>query len=129
MKNSVREKETKEFAIKLYDKMKKQNLVGKLTFQEEDASIRWMIPGYQIEIGQECIEVSRKKGGFFIPIIHWHPDDEEILNEICNIGTKGNVTVIHDGWLVKSVLYIESKNDCPYKRKWLFGRYHYIYAA
>ena len=128
MKTYSKEKEAKEFTIKLFDKIKKQHLAGKLTFREEDASISWIISGYKIEISQEYIGVSRKHGKFFIPITHWHPDDEEILNKICNIGTKGNVTVIHDGWLVKSVLYIGSRNDCPYKRKWLFGKYHYIYA-
>lgn len=127
MKTSARE-EANDFVIKLFDKMQKQNLVGEMVFQKEHSSICWIISGYRIDISQEYVEVSRKVGGVFIPIMHWHPDDNEISNEICNIGTKGNVTVIHDGWFVKSVLYIGSKKDCPYKRKWLFGKYHYICA-
>ena len=127
MKASERELEAARFANDLFERMKEQDLAGELDFQT-GLTIYWSLSGYEFEIGQECIEVSKKVGRFFLPITHWHPDDEEIFEEIRNIGTKGNVTVIHDGWLVKSVLYIGPRKDCPYKRKWLFGKYHYIYA-
>ena len=121
MKPDARKKEDKNFDKKLFAGMKERNLVGELTFQDHGVLICWRISDYKIEIGREYIGVSKKMGSFFLPIMHWHPDDEEIFEVLCNIGTKGNVTVIHNGWFEKSILYIGSKKDCPYQRKRLFG--------
>jgi len=59
---------------------------------------------------------------------HWHPSDDEIYYDVCAIGRKGNVTVIHKSFLSESVLYSGSTTDCKYKRKGLFGRYYYLHA-
>lgn len=128
MKVSERETGASAFERRLFDKMKEQNLAGELTFQEHGVPICWRISDYKIEIGQEYIGISKKARGKFSLITHWHPDDEEIFEEIRSIGTKGNVAVIHNGWFAQTVLYMGAKKDCPYQRKWLFGTYHYIYA-
>ncbi len=128
MQKSLKEQEARFFANKLYDRLKEQHLAGVLTFRKDDLSISLSISDYQFDIGQDYIGVNKKCGRIFLPITHWHPDDEEIFDEVCNIGKSGNVTVIYDGWFGKAVLYIGSQKDSPYKRKWLFGRYHYIYA-
>ena len=128
MRTSKKETEARAFERKLFDRMKGQKLTGTLTFQEYGVPICWRISDYKIEIGQDYIGISKKVWGIFFPITHWHPVDGEIFEEICSIGTRGNVTVIHNGWFAQSVLYMGSREDCPYKRKWLFGKYHYIYA-
>lgn len=115
---------------KLYAKMKNNpNLVG--TFRlEENASIEWKFSdSYTIHIAQDYIGIYRflfKK----IPesITHWHPEDDEIFDYVCALGTKGNVTVVKTSWFFTGVLYMGPASDCPYYRKWLFGKYYYLYA-
>ena len=104
MKPDARKKDDKNFEAKLFSGMKERNLAGELTFQDHGVPICWRISDYKIEIGREYIGVSKKMGRSFLPIMHWHPDDEEIFAVLCNIGTKGNVTVIHNSWFEKSIL-------------------------
>ena len=114
----------------VYDYMNTHNLVGEfyLCRKNNCDSIFWNLSGYMIDISQEYIGIEKSIGRLPMQITHWHPDDEDIFEDILKIGTKGNVTVIHSNIFGSSVLYSGLKKGCPYKRKWLFGKYHYIYA-
>ena len=114
----------------VYDYMKTNNLVGEFYLGRENNcdSIFWNLSGYMINISQEYIGIEKRIGILPMQITHWHPDDEDIFEDILKIGTKGNVTVIHSTIFGSYVLYLGLIKECPYKRKWLFGKYHYIYA-
>lgn len=63
-------------------------------------------------------------------ITHWHPECEEVYDEVLNIGSEGNVLVIRDNILFPSVLYAGKEEECPYlpTTKWRFGRILYSKA-
>ena len=129
METSEREIAFKKFNENLYEQMTHKQLVGH--FFLDKGWIYWHISDYVITIGQDYIGIGKRATNSSLQlfdITHWHPEDDEILDDICLIGTKGNVTVVHDGLLVKTVLYSGPRDACPVKRKWLFGKYYYIYA-
>ena len=127
MKISKKMNEFQEFNYNLYEQMTHKQLTAHYFLDETE--IHWDISDYVIEIGQDYIGIGKRlTRNISLPITHWHPVDDEILADICSIGTKGNVTVVHDGWFFETVLYSGPRNACPVKRKWLFGKYHYIYA-
>lgn len=103
-------------------------------FELVDHTIFWSIGEvYLIVVTQDIdeyhIEVSKRTfGKIYNPLTHWHPSYYEVYSDICAIGTRGNVTVIHTSWICSSVLYSGPVSGCRYTRKWFFGRYHYIYA-
>lgn len=118
----------------LYNLMvENKNLCG--TFELADNIIHWnLFKGFLITISKDYpdfyIGIDKKIfGKFYDSFTHWHPSDYEIYSDICKIGTKGNVTVIHKSFLGESILYSGSTTDCKYKRKWLFGRYYYLHAG
>lgn len=120
-----------EFIPNIFQMMKKNpSLAGSFELAEGCDEITWnLFEGYVIKIAEDYIGIDRMLFGK-IPsaLTHWHPSDDELYEDICNLGTKGNVTVIHKSILGESVLYSGEKSSCHYKRKWLFGRYIYLYA-
>lgn len=119
----------------LYDMMlNTPNLCGK--FELVDDTIFWyLFDGIEIEISIGRMDtyfgISRKKSGK-IPdgIIHWHPDCEEIYNDVLNIGLEGNVLVIQKNILYVSVIYSGKEEECPYspETKRRFGKIFYLKA-
>jgi len=117
----------------LYNLMvENKNLCG--TFELTDNIIHWnLFEGFLITISKDYIDfyigIDKKIfDKFYDSFTHWHPPSDEIYSDICKIGTKGNVTVIHKSILGEAILYSGSTTDCKYKRKWLFGRYYYLHA-
>ena len=61
-------------------------------------------------------------------ITHWHPDPDDMYEELCNIGTPGHIIVVrylHIGPLFgASVQYIGPESECPkrVKRTGLFSK-------
>ena len=57
---------------------------------------------------------------------HWHPDPDDMYDELCKIGTRGHIIVVqfnHIGSLWGSrVIYVGPESNCPKraKRKRLF---------
>ena len=115
-----------KFAKELYEQMKQEQIVGSFSLVED--MIHWNIGDYFIEIARDYLSITIVKKLYSLPITHWHPEDDEVLDEIRQIGTKGNVTVIYDGWFAGGPIYAGPRECCPCKRKWLFGKYYYIYA-
>lgn len=63
-------------------------------------------------------------------IMHWHPSAFEVYDDVCNVGKRGNVTVVRTSVFGDSLLYSGRKDDCPYSsdKKCLFGKYYYLEA-
>lgn len=120
----------------LYRRIKaNKDLCGRFELVGNDA-ISWDLgDGFWLHIGKERRDytIMIKRYGKFIKgishnIMHWHPSDGEVYEHICEIGTRGNVTVIHTTLISNGIVYTGSADECKYKRKWLFGKYYYLYA-
>ena len=63
-------------------------------------------------------------------ITHWHPDPDEIYDEVIKIGKRGNITVLSSYWGGRALLYSGEKRECPYlpPKKHLLSKYYYIEA-
>ena len=117
------------FEFSLFKKMcLNHDLCGK--FELMNNAIIWnLCDDYIITISQDYLAISNKLFGRLENLLHhWHPDDDEMYDDICKLGTSGNVTVIHKTILHSAIVYSGPENECRIKRKWLFGRYHYLYA-
>ena len=90
-----------------------------------DEFIEWdLFDGYPVTIFEEHITIFRHKHG---ELIDWEMDNEDLYDGICRLGTRGNVTVVHKSWIGTSIPYSGPAKDCPVGRKWLFGKYLYLY--
>ena len=120
-------------AHEVYEKMlHNHNLAG--SYKEADGHIIWhLFHGYTLDITSEYIGINKVSyGNVSGSIYHWHPDDEDLYDEVCRLGTRGNVTVIRlfglGGMLGSSLIYCGPGSDRPIRRKRLFGKYVYLYA-
>ena len=124
-----RMKANKELLRDIFGRMRANpELAG--AFEKTDAGISWrLFDGYMVGIDAGYIGIDRVfPGGIRYPITHWHPEDEDLYRDICRLGTKGNVTVIHKSILSDGVVYSGPRDQCRYRRKQLFGRYITLYA-
>ena len=114
----------------LYEKMKNNpDLAGRFRLVSDEL-IEWdLFEGYHVTIWEDYIGIIRFPRAWYRSdlLIHWHPANEELYDEICRLGTKGNVTVVHKSWIGMSIPYSGPAKDCPVGRKWLFGKYLYLY--
>ena len=105
-------------------------------FELVEKTIFWnLYDGFEIEISIEppdsCFEIQRRwLKNICIPLTHWHPDEDEVYSQVCNIGLKGNVLVIRENWFGVSILYMGDKEKCPYPadKKWSWGKIYYLLA-
>lgn len=100
----------------LYEMMlKNDNLGGH--FELKDDTLIWEFEEIIYEIGinesSTTIQVFRKNK-FKTEITHWHPCNEEIYDDICNIGEKGNIIVIKKTLNGESIVYMGKKENCTY---------------
>ncbi len=119
----------------LYEKMcATTDLCGR--YEVVGETIFWALyDGYSVRIcvtpTDTCISIEKKSvGKITTEITHWHPDAEDIYEEVCNIGVKGNVLVIRKSWFSASVLFIGKADNCPYNQKtrWLWGKIYHLKA-
>ncbi len=114
----------------LYEQMKQNpNLSGSYKLVD-NSLIEWkLFDGFSVQLAEDYIGIERLLFGK-IPdaFIHWHPQDDEIYEDVCAIGEKGNVTVVKKDLFGDSLLYAGKAENCPNKRKRFFGRYYYLYA-
>ncbi len=121
--------------LRAYEKMNSNpSLAGSFTgdgFTGTDGHILWhLFDGYTVEIASETVLIYKNRNGKMYECIHhWHPCDEDLYDEICELGTKGNVTVIHRSWLGGSrILYSGPREACYIKRTCFFGKNTFLYA-
>lgn len=119
----------------LYDRMRDTpGLCG--TFEMKDDAIHWdLFEGYNIQLAvhprDNYFNIEKKRlGGLVDQLTHWHPESDEIYEDVCSIGLKGNVLVIRKNPLFASVVYMGKEEYCPYspERKRLWGKIHYLKA-
>ena len=121
-----------ESGQELYDLMAAtEDLCG--TYEVADDTVFWNLGDeFSVQINvdgerEECIcSIHRKTW----EITHWHPSIYEIYDEVCKMGTRGNVMVVRTFIGGASIPYMGPKADCPYpeKRKWSLGKYFYLEA-
>ena len=109
-----------------------------MTADEDDyGSIFWTLGDACFELcvgrGQGYISVSVNgllQGKIRKDITHWHPDPDEIYDEVIKIGKRGNITVLSSYWGGGALLYSGKKGECPYlpPKKHLMRKYYYIEA-
>lgn len=123
------------YVIRAYEKMNSNPcLAGSFTgdgFSGTDGHILWhLFDGYTVEIASETVSIYKNRNGTMYECIHhWHPCDEDLYDEICELGTKGNVTVIHRSFLGDSrILYSGPRGACHIRRKSFFGKNIFLYA-
>ncbi len=63
-------------------------------------------------------------------IFHMHPDMFEIYEQVCDVGTRGNVTVLRTSFVSAEMLYAGRKDMCPYSpnKKFLLHKFYYLEA-
>lgn len=88
---------------------------------EGNGNIRWdLYEDFWVEIGvepQDCfVGVNRKRGGGLEGFTHWHPTAFEIYETVLDLGTCGNILVLHRGLIATGVLYSGAPDRCPYSR-------------
>ena len=68
-------------------------------------------------------------------LMHWHPDEEEMLDALYALGKKGNLLVLKKSLLGTSVFYLGPAEDLPSaartplhfgKKKWDGGVFRYL---
>ena len=61
-------------------------------------------------------------------LTHWHPDEEDILEELYSLGKNGNVLVLKNGFIGTSVYYIGEPEKYKFnsKKKWHWGKLTYL---
>lgn len=120
----------------LYNKLiNNKDLCGEFELSTDDSIIYNVFEYYEVRIAESLkefnIDIYKKANAPWhleTYLTHWHPSDDEVYDDICKLGTKGNVTVIHKTPLYEALLYSGAKDGCKYKRTWLFGKYYYLYA-
>ena len=118
------------FIAMIFEKMcSNHDLCGK--YELAGNAIEWELnEGFIISIARDYIGISKKLfGKIENPLTHWHPDDDDLYDDICRLGTRGNITVIHTTILYSGVTYSGPETGCRIKRKWLLGRYYYLRAT
>lgn len=114
----------------LYEMMMKNPKLGGKIELENDERIIWTFEKviYDISVDKDdgfidVLKNNRSKTS----ITHWHPSNDEIYDEICRIGERGNVLVIKSFLESSAICYIGSVKNCPYKKnKRHFCRFYYF---
>ena len=63
-----------------------------------------------------------------VPSIHWHPDEDDMLEELYTLGKKGNVLVLKNFLLGTGVFYMGEPEKYAFnpKKKWHWGKITYL---
>lgn len=114
----------------LYEMMLKNDKLGGSFKLESNDLIVWTFD-------QVIYEISLKDGdGYFgvnknnklkSNITHWHPDNFDIYEDVCNIGEKGNVLIIKSFLGSSFTIYMGPKEKCTFnKDKKHLGKIYYF---
>ena len=65
-----------------------------------------------------------------IGLTYWHPTAFEIYNQVSKLGKQGNVMIVRTFASGGGVLYMGTKENCPYPKgkRCLFGKLYYLEA-
>lgn len=98
--------------------------------QTDDNTLCWSLwDGFRMFVGifpQDCSIVIEQLlwGRYPVRFTHWHLEQEELYQQLCDLGRRGNVLVLRQSWLGVATLYCGSAAECPYPldRRWHWGR-------
>lgn len=124
MRNSLTTKKLYEKLIQMPDlhsapELKDETLIWKLY---KDVYVRAYCDSYDTRI--EIIHSSWIKGSF----THWHPDEDDMFDELYSLGKKGNILVLHKSLLGTGVFYMGAPDKYRFakKKKWHWGKLIYL---
>ena len=124
MRNSKTTKELYEKLLEMPDLHSKPELDGEILIWKlyENAYVRAYCDSYDTCI--DIIGTSILVGS----LTHWHPDEDDILNELYSLGKKGNIIVIQNSLLFKGVFYKGTPNEYRFdkNKKWHWGKLTYL---
>ncbi len=111
-------------------------LCGSFELSSDKGRVLWVLyENICIELGVDSYDcyfgVSKRGAGkVWSCITHWHPDPAGIYNEVRKIGKKGNVLVIRASPFSSEVLYMGSRENCPYGKtqKMPLGKIYFLEA-
>ena len=120
MRNSKTTKVLYERLLAMPDLHSKPELDGEILFWKlyKNAYVRAYCDSYDT-----CIEII-SNSVFDGSLVHWHPDEEDMLNDLYSLGKKGNMCVIKKTLLGSSVFYMGNPSQYPLsdRRSWDFGK-------
>lgn len=73
-----------------------------------------------------CIEIISTS--IFCPSMHWHPDEDDMFDELYSLGKKGNVLVLQNFLFGTGVFYIGEPDKYRFtqNKKWHWGKLTYL---
>ena len=127
MRNSKTTKVLYERLLAMPDLHSKPELDGEILFWKlyKNAYVRAYCDSYDT-----CIEII-SNSVFDGSLVHWHPDEEDMLNDLYSLGKKGNMCVIKKTLLGFSVFYMGNPSQYPLsdRRSWDFGKKKYEFGT
>ena len=124
MRNSKTTQELYEKLLEMPDLHSISELDGEILIWKlyENAYVRAYCDSYDT-----CIDII-SNSILIGSLTHWHPDEDDILNELYSLGKKGNIIVIQNSLLFKGVFYKGSPNEYRFdkNKKWHWGKLTYL---
>lgn len=124
MKYSKNTKELYEKLIQMSDLHSLPELNGEILIWNlyKNAYVRAYCDGYDtcIDIISHSILVGS--------LTHWHPDEEDMLEELYALGKNGNILVLKKGLIGTGIYYMgePEKYQSNSKKKWYWGKLIYL---
>lgn len=122
MRNSLSTKELYEKILEMPDLHSIPRLENNILIWDlyEDAHVEAYCDSYDTYIGIISSSPSNST--------HWHPDEEEMLNELYALGKKGNILVVKQYVLGTGVFYLGEPQKYRFskKKKWHWGKLSYL---
>lgn len=125
MRNTKTTKELFEQLLEMPDLHSVPELDGEILIWKlyKNAYVRAYCDSYDT-----CIEIIRTS--FTCPSTHWHPDEDDILDELYLLGKKGNILVLKSFLMGMGtgVFYLGKPEKYRFnkKRKWHWGKLTYL---
>ena len=103
MRNSKTTKELYEKLLEMPDLHSKPELDGEILIWKlyKNAYVRAYCDSYDT-----CIDII-SNSAFVGSLTHWHPEEDEMLNQLYSLGKKGNILAFNNSYFIRtSIFYI-----------------------
>lgn len=125
MRNATTTKELFEKLIQMPNLHSKPELDGDILIWKlyKNAYVRAYCDRYGA-----CIDII-SNSDFIGSLTHWHPEEDEILNQLYSLGKKGNILAFNNSYFIRtSIFYIgePSKYRFDKTKKWYWGKLIYL---
>ena len=124
MRNSKTTQELYEKLLEMQDLHSTPELDGDILIWKlyENAYVRAYCDSYDT-----CIDII-SNSILIGSLTHWHPDEDDMFDELYSLGKKGNIIVIQNSLLFKGVFYKGSPNEYRFdkNKKWHWGKLTYL---